>query len=280
MGPVLDARLEALPNMQESIPQTAVNLKPCYRRSPLSYYPLPCPIYLCIPYVDTAALFFACGPRGCCSPLGLPPDVIDRVKAAGAGSVFPDPCVSVKDGHCWGWFLWVHQPTRNAIVVLNQLQDEYGAKLSRLHIAYDFFTKGDVVTLHQWLLQHFIMKWRLPGYMEPIANVVADTAYWGRESARRNIIPYCDNLSKINNQPCCHIDFRLVGSNSVRKALKFASSNKAGLGKAENLLTLNPAKLFKRHFKIVTCEGWDGFMSYCRILVTGGIRRQRFEFAI
>jgi hypothetical protein len=226
---------------------------PTFNRFWFSYHPLPCPVYLCIPYVDSVALFFACGPRGCCSPLGLPPNVVDRVKAAGAGSVFPDPCVSAKDGHCWGWFLWVHQPSRAAIVVLNQLQNEYGATLSRLHIAYDFFTRGDVVTLHQWLLQHMVLKWRRRAALKTIINAVADTAYWQRESARRNVIPYCDNLSKVTHQPCSHIELRFTGSSSIKRGkLK---------GQVKNLLTLNPAKLFKQHIKLVTCEGWNSFIN-------------------
>lgn len=107
--------------------------------------------------------------------------------------------------------LTLHQPSENAIRFLGRLALTHQLLVNEIHIALDFVvgTKADALAMHQFVTRHLHKRW--PGKQQ--ATEYLGTTYSGNRSWDTQILTsYATRPSKVNGQPCCHIEWRAKGA--------------------------------------------------------------------
>ncbi|WP_281718922.1 hypothetical protein [Pandoraea apista] len=129
-------------------------------------------------------------------------------------------CNSQKFHPLWQTEIYVHQPTRQALV---ELQSALGAgrrtSIQYAEVAIDWITRDCVAAgfFYDFVLEHL----RVP-YMRQPVRFEEGTAYFARLAARNgkkvgtNVVMYADEPSKLGapalvDQPCCHLEYRFHG---------------------------------------------------------------------
>lgn len=136
----------------------------------------------------------------------------------------------------------VHQPRTVTLRHLGSVE-QAGLALNAVHIAVDFFVSSteEALAAQAYFSTHMRQTWRRP---QPSIST-ENTDYWKRDAkARRNIALYGDRPSKINGQPCCHLEFRFTGAQACKRA---------GLGDLDRLqLGVDVVELLQRQAAVMT----------------------------
>lgn len=136
----------------------------------------------------------------------------------------PDP-----KGLTFFMVLWMHQPTRKA---LNLALDTPSLRFYAAHVALDLCSAGpeEAQRLKSYVERRIHRSWKAR-----LVQRVKGTAYVGRQTlkfvhrdtgeivrrpARRGtyFALYAERLSKVNEQPCVHLEIRLVGESALKMA--------------------------------------------------------------
>lgn len=106
----------------------------------------------------------------------------------------------------------LQRPTSKAFKFLESLEIDY--LINRVELSLDLITqsKVDALVVKEFIDDHIVHPW----HGKQKVKIYEDTRYTGSRIDRRNIVTYADKPSKVNGQPCCHIDFRFHSANSVR----------------------------------------------------------------
>lgn len=126
----------------------------------------------------------------------------------------------------WETKLEILQPSAEELNALtNALRGKCATKIPYAEIAIDWITDSgaDAAQLQQYVLQHFRLRYSRYG-----VRLEKDTAYYGPRAEKphgkrqRNVTVYADSPSKLaagNNQPCCHLEYRLTSPELARIGL-------------------------------------------------------------
>ena len=195
------------------------------------------PVIRILPYIDTAGLWLPYTPR--CSRTDIEAEYGRRVRI--------EECK-------WGYRVPLHQPSKQILPVLDDLQREHRAVLSWLDIAVDLTTRTstDADRLKDWLVRRLSLLWCRSRCVRIVTNrrTGATTIYFDWENKHRNLAIYSDRPSKLTGEPCCHIELRLRGAQTCRRNdLQFASYD---------LLELDPRWLFDKHVRLLGSDAFVG----------------------
>lgn len=154
----------------------------------------------------------------------------------GEWTVVPNGC---RYHSVWAWQIEIFQPSIRALkMLLKGFCGRRRTKLIYVEFACDLITKNKAGALE---LRNFLMAHALPKYMRQDVLFVEHTAYFNRRSnvdadldsdeasdttscnkAPRNLVMYADRESKQQGvhikKPCCHIEWRLHGSQGFKSA--------------------------------------------------------------
>ena len=144
-----------------------------------------------------------------------------------------------------GYLVSLHQPSRKELRRFGKLQREcssapYFATLSRFDVAADFKPKPDedLQSVRAWLERCLTIRNRKT---QPTLDW-HDTYYTGEMSSAVLGVVYSDALSKLDGEPCVHMDLRIQGAKAV---------GRAGYKYADELEDLDPSALFEKHVLLV-----------------------------
>jgi len=103
--------------------------------------------------------------------------------------------------------------------VFNYLADLFADDdiwINRVDVALDLITEGpkQAILLNEYCVQHIYHPWHSQHQIVRYLN----TTYTAERGASRVFAIYSDKPSKVTNQPCCHIELRFSGADSVRRA--------------------------------------------------------------
>ena len=185
-------------------------------------------------YVDTISIFVPWRTRT------LPqPTIIKELAAVNnSGAVFPQKCGRWPDH--WGWKLTVQAPSESALLMLDDYQRRYKGKITNLHIAIDLFA-DDLSACENWLQDHVVLKYRKRGPMAESKNTISWVYHVRRRPPTRNIQLYSDRPSKLNNQPCNHLEIRMWRCRTIKRL---------GLYQVRDVMRLDPTVLMPRLIKL------------------------------
>lgn len=107
---------------------------------------------------------------------------------------------------------WIHQPSLEALVFLTHRC----RKLERVHFALDWITPAP-----EQLLQLALRHWDKPqkGKLQPYDDAKnLNCHYWSFDGNRSNVyVVYADKPSKITGEPCCHLELRVAGFQTLKR---------------------------------------------------------------
>jgi hypothetical protein len=201
-----------------------------------------------VAYIDTVHFFF---PR---RPKSRPAQEWAKFRKRNRGRrVIWKECEN-EVGFTWGSICEAQQPAPDLIRDLFAL----GGILCRVDVAVDW--SGKDVTAG-WLRKRTLLKWRPSGLMREAGELREDgsreTLYWVNENYRRDhdkilrrsnrdLVCYDTRPSKITGEPnVTHLELRFQTADAVRRA---------GIRSPDDLINLNPLKLFCRYVKVVDFE--------------------------
>jgi hypothetical protein len=87
------------------------------------------------------------------------------------------------------------------------------------------------------------------------------TIYWGPADARRSIAVYADRVSKVTGAPCCHVEFRTIGSDACGRAITGDAYTRPTIA---GLLAVDHERIVRKEFRVFN-------------LTDGAAFRQAFE---
>jgi hypothetical protein len=185
-------------------------------------------------YIDTVELFFRFKPG------------LKRLRAIQSRkTVHREKCYG-RDGNLYGWRLIVHQPTRQALLVLQEMQEGWRGKLRRVDLATDFITgsASECEQLKRWVINHSLLRWRR---RQDQMHDEDGTVYWTqrvtrKRPAHRDLVVYADKPAKLTGElDCVHVELRLYDTYAVKRS---------GLSQVSQLPRLKPKALLRRHIKL------------------------------
>ena len=107
--------------------------------------------------------------------------------------------------------LTLHQPRTEALRVIEENLDHI---VSRFDVAIDVPTQTSAdATLLTSVIRRLAIQ---PRHGQRQSANVMDTAYAASRGARRNYAVYGDKPSKVTGEPCCHIEFRFIGTRACQ----------------------------------------------------------------
>lgn len=193
-------------------------------------------------YCDTIGLFFRRGVH--VQELGL----VAKLQG-GAEKVLWQDCRDDKKilrGHR----LIVHQPTKETLLLLDDIQHKYDAAMCRVDIALDLMTAFSA-ELKQLLATQLVMNYRPKGPMYDFLDTTYLVSFaWrkqrGKRPACRAVAIYADKENRFTGETdCVHWEIRFLGSSVVRPA---------GFRKPSDMLRINPMLVFDKHMKLSTFD--------------------------
>jgi hypothetical protein len=190
-------------------------------------------------YVDTLIIFLPVRLLPSGPVRSLPSGIVKRLQAVNSGTVFAKPCDTVQGR--WGWSIVIHQPSEDAVLVLDDYAQRYNGKIVRLDLADDLFPDS-LNACKDWLKHHLVLKYRRSRNMLERAH----TTYWvdhrRRSAPARNVALYCDQPSKVNGRPCVHLELKLRKARTIKRL---------GINRVSDILHINPAELTRRLVKLI-----------------------------
>jgi hypothetical protein len=181
-------------------------------------------------YLDTLIIFLPVR--------SLPSGIVKKLQAVNSGTVFPKPC-DTPQGR-WGWRIVIHQPSEEAVLILDQYARRYNGKIVRLDLANDLYPDS-LITWTDWLKHHLVLKYARSRDMLECER----TSYWvdhrGRSAPARNVGLYRDRPSKVNGRPCVHLELKLRKARTIKRL---------GINRVSDILNINPAELTQRLVKL------------------------------
>ena len=151
-----------------------------------------------------------------------------------------------------GWRYMVNVPTKQTLLLLDDLVEFPNVDLHRVDPSFDFITdsayRANAVRLH--MIRHLILRWCRSPYMPDESG---ETTYWAKyrgpkhKRPTRNAVGYCDRSTKMGGAFAFHLDTRSIGAPAVRRM---------GVKTPGDLLKLNPAQHFEKQF-ILAGDCWD-----------------------
>ena len=153
-----------------------------------------------------------------------------------------------------GWRYIVNVPTKQALLLLDEMVEEYPLKVGphRVDPSFDFITdsayRANAVRLH--MIRHLILRWCRSPYMPDLGG---DVTYWAKykgvehKTPTRNALVYCDRSTKMGGAFACHVETRAIKAPAVRRI---------GIKTPGDLLMLNPAHHFENEF-ILAGDYWE-----------------------
>jgi hypothetical protein len=175
-------------------------------------------------YIDTLQVWLA-------SPLS--PDQLDFLRAHSGGvSIFTGTLRNRPDlrRRCL-----IQHPSAEALAFLAR-KASYDHLVNRVDVALDLVvgTAAAARRLHDFFYRHMVQRWHGRRRMA----VYRDTTYLAQDrTTARNLVQYCDKLSKVTGGPCCHLELRLKSASACRRA---------GIEYLDDLLRLNHRKVWAK----------------------------------
>lgn len=118
----------------------------------------------------------------------------------------------------WIYKIYVHQPTVDALRLLQDAEVQIRARVLEVHVALDLATAtfGDAERLHGFVESRLLVsKWT----RKLVARFDRTTYFNVNTRAGAEVVLYSDRKSKLSgNPPCLHVEWREIGKDALRKA--------------------------------------------------------------
>lgn len=115
----------------------------------------------------------------------------------------------------WPDGIQLNQPTDAALAYFEDGFNRY--VLSRVDVSLDLLTRStsDAEDLHGYLERRLVQPWHRGS--EPVVKF-KETVYYKRRGARNNLVQYSDEPSKVTDQPCVHIEWRMELAEAIKRS--------------------------------------------------------------
>lgn len=193
---------------------------------------------------------------------------VDRVPAGTFLAQLKQHCGTMLPGrhmphqHHWAMRFTLHQPRTEAFyLILHEFKTHL---LNRADVALDLVTRkqSEAAILQGYLERHLVQRWH--GQMKP-GKRYRDTHYSAAKRSPNVIATYSDKPSKIDGAPCCHVEWRMKGAESVKRA---------GLYQLEDLVSFDHRAFWKDRLNLYDIPSGRS-LEKLGMMIKGQPRRQK-----
>jgi hypothetical protein len=146
------------------------------------------------------------------------------------------------------YLTYLYQPNEPAT---NLLQiNKHSLVITMIEEACDFITrtKEEALALRNVIREYAVIKWRRKDKVQDCLNsFYSGSRYTKNREWRRNknFGGYADKLSKVNNMPCAHVQFRIQAPETIRRL---------GIREPKDFLTFNREAFFRERLRLFVVD--------------------------